>query len=192
MATYQVLFTVTGDLSAEDDVAPWYICSAPYGLKLLGVDLAVKTPCQTVPIIIDIEKSTDGISWASIFGEPYIFGAHDGPENSANLVDNDGPFTESMEGLIIERAAPHAATGTITDVISSTTLTASFGDWDTSTSDQYLITIAGGILPGEYIGIGGTPTVTEINQGDLLRLDIEQAGTAVKGSDLTVSLRVRQ
>lgn len=192
MAIYQVLFTVSGDLSVGDDVAPWYICSAPYGLKLLGVDLAVKTPSDAFIIIVDIEKSTNGVTWSSIFGEPYIFGAHSGPENSNYLVDNDGPFTEDMEGLLIQRD-PDGAAGTIVSVISSTTLLASFTDWDTSTYDQYLIAIAGGILPSEYIGVGGTPTVTEINQGELLRLDIEQCGVSPNpGADLTVSLRVRQ
>ena len=193
MATYQILFEKSGNLSVADDVSPWYICSAPYGITMLGISLVLKTPCSGIPIIIDIRWSSDGITWASIFGEPYIFGAHDGPENSPYLIDGDGPFTSDMEGRIIHRAPPHQAVGTIINVLSSTTLQASFGDWDISTEDQYLIAIAGGILPGEHFGIGGTPTVTTLAEGNLLRLDIEQCGVSPnRGAGLTVSLRVRQ
>ena len=194
MATYQVLFTVSGDLSVGDDVAPWYICSAPYGLTLLGVDLAVKTPSAGASIIIDIEKSTDGTSWSSIFGEPFIYGTHDGLDDASTLTDNGASFTEDLVGLIIDNVSD-GSSGSISAVSSPTnlsvTLTGGDNDWDTT--DGYTIAVAGGILPGEYIGVGGTPTATELNQGALLRLDVEQCGVGANpGLDLTVSLRVRQ
>jgi len=41
--------------------------------------------------------------------------------------------------------------------------------------------------------VGGTPTVTTLSQGNLLRLDVEQCGVHPDhGSDLTVNLMVRQ
>ncbi len=185
----QVMFCVPGTLSVDDDPAPWFICGAPNGVYITGIALVVKTPGTVRSIIVDVEKSTDGgTTWTSIFGEPWISGAHDGPEDSATLISGGGAFTTSMEGLVIERAIPHAATGTITTVISSTELLASFGDWDISTSDQYLIAIGGGILPSERVGIGASAVVgiATLLQDQLLRVGIEQAD----GADLTVSVRV--
>lgn len=195
MAIYQVLFTVSGNLSVGDDVAPWYICSAPYGLKLLGVDLAVKTPGLKASIMIDIEKSTNGTSWSSIFGEPFLYGTHDGTDNVSTLRDMSASFTVDLIGLIIDNASD-GSSGIIGTVFPPYYIYAPLSggtdnDWDNL--DGYTIAVAGGIQSGKYIGIGGTPTVTEINEGDLLRLDIEQCGVSPNpGADLTVSLRVRQ
>ena len=195
MATYQIMFTSSGSLEVADDVAPWYICSAPYGLTMLGVDLAVKTPCAGASIITDIEKSTDGTTWNSIFDSPFIYGTHDGPNNAATLTDASASFSDDWVGLTIDNNSDHSM-GLISAVNSPTNLSVTLtggtdNDWDTG--NTYTIAVAGGILPGEYIGAGGTPTVTELEQGNLLRLDVEQCGTSGNpGVDLTVSLRVRQ
>ena len=194
MAVYEILLEKSGDLAVADDVAPgWYICNAPYGLTLLGTALCVKTPAVGASIMIDIEKSTNGTSWSSIFGAPFLYGTHDYPDNSATLYDSDGGFTQDLVGLIIDNVSD-GSSGLIS-AVSGTTITATLtggtgNDWDTT--DGYTIAIAGGIQSGEYIGVGGTPTVTELNQGELLRLDIEQCGPTTAGADLTVSLRVRQ
>jgi len=194
MPTYQVLFTVSGNLSVADDVAPWYICSAPYGLELLGVDLAVKTPGQGATIMIDIEKSTNGITWSSIFGEPFLYGTHDGVDDANTLRDTSANFTQDLIGLIIDNVSD-GSSGIIQTVTPNWIYAPLAGgtdnDWDET--DGYTIAVAGGIRSGEYIGIGGTPTVTELNEGELLRLDVEQCGVSPNpGADLTVSLRVRQ
>ena len=270
MATYQILFENNGNLSVADDVSPWYICSAPYGLKLLGVDLAVKTPPQIASIMIDIEWSNNGLTWASIFGVPFLYGIHDGtdnnstlrdlsasfttdlvgliidnvsdgstgiiqtvfppsyiyapllggdendwdngdgytifgapflygthtgPNNAVTLTDSSANFTDSLIGLIIDNTSD-GSSGIISAVNSSTNLSVTLAggtdnDWDTT--DGYTIAVAGGIRPGEHIGVGGIPSVTELAYGGLLRLDIEQCGVSPNpGADLTVSLRVRQ
>lgn len=196
MAIYELVFNPNeSTLSVGDDVAPWVICSAPYGLTLLGTALAVKTPCAGASIMIDIEKSTDGITWASIFGEPFIYGTHDGLDNASTLTDSGASFTQDLVGLIIDNVSD-GSSGSISAVGPPTNLSVTLtggtdNDWDTT--DGYTIAVAGGIEPGEYIGVGGTPTVTELNQGDLLRLDVEQCGVSPNpGADLTVSLRVRQ
>lgn len=198
MATYEVLLEKSGNLEVADDVAPgWYICNAPYGLTLLGVALCVKTPGQGASIMIDIEKSTNGTTWSSIFGEPFLYGTHTSGSNASTLTDSNAHFTDALEGLIIDNASD-GSSGIISSgsLISSTSLYVALSggaenDWDTT--DGYTIAIAGGIQSGEYIGIGGTPTVTELNQGELLRLDVEQCGVSPNpGADLTVSLRVRQ
>lgn len=206
MATYEVTFNPNDStLSVGDDVAPWVICNAPYGLTLLGTALAIKTPCQGASIIIDIEKSTDGTSWSSIFDEPFVSGTHDGLDNASTLTDSSAGFPpdtyvdgdlvpSAYRGLVIDNSSD-GSSGTISAVSSATnlsvTLTGGDNDWDTG--DGYTIAVAGGIEPGEHIGAGGTPTATELNQGNLLRLDIEQCGVSPNpGSDLTVSLTVRQ
>jgi len=195
MATYQIPFNSSGSLEVADDVSPWYICSAPYGLTMLGVDLAIKTPAQGASIIIDIEKSTDGVTWEGIFSVPFIYGIHDGPNNASTLTDASASFTDSLVGLTIDNNSDHSM-GLISAVNSATNLSVTLAggtdnDWDTG--NTYTIAIGGGILPGEYIGAGGTPTVTELSQGELLRLDIEQCGVSGDpGVDLSVSLRVRQ
>ena len=195
MATYQILFENNGNLSVADDVSPWYICSAPYGLKLLGVDLAVKTPPQGASIIIDIEWGDDGVAWETIFGAPFLYGTHTGPNNAVTLTDSSANFTDSLIGLIIDNTSD-GSSGIISAVNSSTNLSVTLAggtdnDWDTT--DGYTIAVAGGIRPGEHIGVGGIPSVTELAYGGLLRLDIEQCGVSPNpGADLTVSLRVRQ
>jgi len=195
MATYELTFNPNeSELSVGDDVAPWLICNAPYGLTLLGTALAIKTPGQDASIIIDIEWSADATTWASIFGAPFIYGTHDGPDDAATLTDSTASFTDALLGLIIDNVSD-GSSGSISAVNSpfnlSVTLTGGDNDWDTT--DGYTIAVAGGIESGEYIGVGGTPTVTELSQGNLLRLDIEQCGVGANpGEDLTVSLRVRQ
>ena len=195
MATYQILFEKSGNLSVADDVSPWYICSAPYGLKLLGVDLAVKTPPQNASIMIDIEWSSDGITWASIFGVPFLYGIHDGTDNNSTLRDLTANFTTDLVGLIIDNVSD-GSTGIIQTVFPPSYIYAPLlggdeNDWDNG--DGYTIAVAGGIRPGEHIGVGGIPSVTELAYGGLLRLDIEQCGVSPnRGADLTVSLRVRQ
>ena len=195
MATYEVLLEKPGTLAVGDDVAPgWYICNAPYGLKLLGTALVVKIPCQGASIIIDIERSTNGTTWSSIFGEPFLYGTHDGVDDANTLRDTSANFTQDLIGLIIDNVSD-GSSGIIQTVTPNWIYAPLSGgdenDWDTT--DGYTIAVAGGIQSGEHIGIGGTPTVEEIAQGDLLRLDVEQCGvTPNPGADLTVSLRVRQ
>lgn len=193
MASYPIVFTTSGSLSVEDDASYWYICNVPYGLTLLDVDLAIKIPSVGAIIMIDIEKSSNGTSWTSIFDGGFLSGNHDGGDDENTLTDSSASFTDSLEGLIIENTSD-GSSGSISAVHSSTNLsvTLSGGDNDWDTNDAYSIALAGGIEPGEYIGVGGTLTDTEIEEGDLLRLDVEQCGSTVKGSDLTVSLRVRQ
>ena len=181
MATYPIPFNVSGELEVADDVCPWYICNAPYGITMLSTGLAVKTPSDGASILIDIEWSADGVTWASIFGSPFKTGTHDGLNSSGSLINDTGGFTDDLVGLIIDNVSCLIATlagGTV-------------NDWDIL--DGYTIAIAGGIEAGEYLGVGGTPTVTTLSQGNLLRLDVEQCGVHPDhGSDLTVNLMVRQ
>lgn len=205
MASYPVVFTVDGGLGVKDDASYWYICNAPYGLKLLDLDLAVKTPSAGAMIMIDIEKSTDAITWTSIVADPYVTGTHDGGDDKSYLVDSSASFPPDTyvegdlvpspyRGLIIENTTD-GSSGIITAVPSSTTIYVTLAggtdnDWDNL--DIFCIAIVGGIEAGEYIGTGGAFVDTEIEEGTLLRLDVEQCGVGTAGADLSVSLRVRQ
>lgn len=195
MATYEIMFNpYDDDLSVGDDVAPWYICNVPHGITLLSTALAIKSPGQGASIIIDIEWSHDAVTWNSIFGAPFIYGAHDGLESSGSLIDSGANFTQDLAGLIIQNGSD-GSSGIISAVNSPTNLSVTLGggtdnDWDID--DGYIIAVAGAIQPGEYIGVGGTPTVTELKQGELLRLDTEQCGVSPNpGSKLSVVLGVR-
>ena len=196
MATYEIIFNpYESDLSVADDVAPWYICNVPHGITLLSTALAIKTPCQGASIIIDIEWSDDAVSWNSIFGAPFIYGTHDGPDGASTLTDSSVSFTDALVGLIIDNPTD-GSSGSISAVNSATNLSVTLSggtdnDWDID--DGYTIAVAGGIEAGERIGIGGSPTVTELSQGDLLRLGTAQCGVSPNpGVKLVVSLRVRQ
>ena len=156
--------------------------------------LAVKTPGQGAIIVVDVELSEDnGLTWNSICGG-VTAGTHDGGDDEATLTNSSGAFTEDMVGLIIENTTD-GSSGLITAVNSPTNLTAALsgGDNDWDTDDIYIIAVGGGILPGDYVGTGGIFTVSELDRGDILRLDVEQCGVSPNpGADLMVSLRVSQ
>lgn len=71
----QIMFTVPGTLSIDSDPAPWYICSVPDGLQIIGMQLVVKTAPTGASIIIKAYRWLGPAEWWSMYSignEPYI------------------------------------------------------------------------------------------------------------------------
>lgn len=116
--TGQPMFGVVGTLAVADDQAPWFICGHPNGLTLVSTASVVKTAGTGAAITFDIQLSSDGASWATIYS------------------------------------------------------------------------VLPSIADGSRVSTDGTLSTTTIDQGDMLRINIEQVGSTVAGADLTASLRV--